>query len=1108
MKNLHIISSFRIKIFISVMLLISMRSSAQDWNTIVKKSVEDRNLKSSASRNADDYFGHSVSVSGTYAVVGANGEDEDSNTGNTLTNSGAVYVFKNVSGTWTMIKKLTLPVRSAGDAFGTSVSISGEYIVVGATGEDHDETELNSVSNAGSAYIFKRDQGGIDNWGLVKKLVAPVRNTTDNFGHSVSISGDDIVIGVPNEDEDTLDLNNIGSSGSAYIFNRNEGGSNNWGIVRKITASVRATSDNFGYSVSVSGDYIIAGAPNEDHDAAEQNVLGNSGSVYVYYRHQGGTNKWGQVKKLVAGSRGFGDSFGWAVAISGDNLVVGAYLESEDASESNTLTNAGSAYIFNRNQGGANNWGQVKKINAGLRGITDNFGYSVAIFGERVVVGAYQEDEDVIESNTISNAGSAYLFAKDSGGINNWGQIKKINASVRELEDRFSNSIAISGDHVIVGARLEDHDGNEKGTKLSAGSSYIYSIDQGGANNWGLTQKLVMMDRVILDQFGWTLAVDGNYAVAGALTDDEDDSGTNAGTKLDAGSAYVFKNIGGTWTQIKKLVAPDRSEFDAFGYCVSISGDYIAVSAYDEDEDTFGSNTLSSAGSVYLFGKNEGGADHWGFVKKLVPQLRASSDYFGYSVAINGDDIIVGSIGDDEDRNETNFINTTGSAYLFSRNEGGSNNWGQVKKFSAPVRKTDDYYGNAVAISGDHIVVAAYLEDEDANEANPLLSSGSVYLYGRNQGGAGNWGFIKKITASTREIAAYFGVSVALSGDNLIVGAYNEDDDANESNPVSDAGAVYVFNRMTGGADQWGQVKKIVPANRGEGDCFGYSVSISGNQMIVGAPNHDLDASDLNAVADAGAAYIYEHNSGGANNWGLLKKVVPTFRNGDDNMGGSVSVSNGVAFIGAGDDADDESELNPLAFTGSVYFVTRISDPLPIKLLDLKGKRSEDAHGNKTELISLDWSTASEINNNGFEIWASVDGKYFQNIGFVSGKGNSIEIISYRFEAKWITEGYFRLKQIDRNGDYEFSDPVFISGINSKVIIYPNPSKGNFIVTTSQATESAIPVKILNSYGIEMWTGVMFNGKLKVSTSDFPPGVYLLHINVGDEYVVSRVLVE
>jgi hypothetical protein len=1074
--------------------LYATKTNAQDWNTIIKKVANDRNIVTSAGREHSDFFGNSVSVSGNYAVIGIRNDGDDVNGSNRLSSCGSALVFKNNAGTWTQIKKLTAATRAASDIFGFSVSISGDYIVVGAYQEDQDAAEANTISNAGCAYIFSRNEGGTDNWGQVKKLVGTSRNSSYNFGYSVSISGDDIIAGAPGEN-------------ASYVFNRNQGGTNNWGVVKKLAAPVALTGDNFGYSVSISGNFVVVGAYLEDEDAAETNTLSNSGSAYVFSRDSGGVNNWGIVKKLTASTRAASDNFGTSVAVSGDVIVVGAHNEDQDALEANTLSNSGSAYVYTRNQGGTGNWGQVKKLTAGIRGASDNFGNTVSIAGDYILIGARNEDEDASELNTLSNSGSSYLFGKDQGGANNWGQVKKIVAGVREAEALFGSGVSISSDYIFVGAPQEDDDGNELNKMSNPGAAYIYEINEGGTNNWGQKQKISMIERTQLDYLGWTVAIDGDYAVAGALYDDEDASGTNANTKLNAGAAYVYKNISGTWTQIKKLLASDREEGDEFGIAVAISGDYIVVGADWEDNDAAGLNPVSSAGSAYIFSKNEGGADNWGQVKKITAPVRGVNDYFGFSVAVSGNDIVVGAREESEDASEANTIAAAGSAYIFNRDSGGINNWGLVKKITASTRGLQDLYGISVAISGDYIAVGSYLEDEDVSESNTLSASGSVYVYGRNHGGVNNWGQMKKITAPIRAVDDHFGLSIAISGDDLVVGAYDEDQDALEANAVIGAGSAYIFNRNQGGTNNWGQVKKIAAPVRNFEDYFGYAVAIYGNYIIVGAHNEDEDASESNALTDAGSVYIFNRDSGGVNNWGQVKKIVASIRSAGDKFGGGVGIYGDYIFIGAGEDSDDELEANSLPLTGSVYFVTS-SAPLPVNLLGLTGEREKNASGQVTEYISLQWMTASEINNKGFEILAAANGEDFQKIGFVTGKGNSFNFTSYEFNSHWIKDGYFRLRQIDNDGQDVYSPVVFIKGMEKSLWnIYPNPNTGTFTIETNSISD-AIPVSLLSIQGKEVWKGTLQEGRATVSNLDLPTGIYFLHTIDENEVKVMKVLID
>ncbi|PSL28060.1 T9SS type A sorting domain-containing protein [Dyadobacter jiangsuensis] len=445
---------------------------AQNWNQISK--VTAKNNGGSSDRSAEDSYAYSVAISGSYAIVGGIREDSDANGLNNLSDAGAAYILFNDGGSWVQIKKITAPVRGFGDAFGLSVAIDGDYAVVAAFLEDEDAAESNSVQDAGSTYIFKKDQGGTDNWGMVKKITAPARNVADQFGSSVSVSGEYIIVGAFNEDEDADELNSLNDAGSAYIFGKDQGGTENWGLVKKIVAGTRAADDWFGYSVSIHGDYAVVGAYREDEDMLEANTLSAAGAAYVFGKDQGGADNWGLVKKLTAAVRAANDNFGSSVSVNGDYLIVGAPSESEDASEANSLSLAGAAYIFKKDQGGTGNWGQFKKIVPAIRAADDYFGFSVSISDSYAIVGAQGESEDASEANTLNRAGGAYVFRKDQGGSDNWGQEQKIVAAARAVSDDFGISVATDGAFAIVGAWQEDEDALDANTLSNTGSAYIF----------------------------------------------------------------------------------------------------------------------------------------------------------------------------------------------------------------------------------------------------------------------------------------------------------------------------------------------------------------------------------------------------------------------------------------------------------------------------------------------------------------------------------------------------------------------------------------------------------------------------------------------------------
>jgi len=351
---------------------------------------------------------------------------------------------------------------------------------------------MNSVNDdagslSGSAYIFQKDQGGADNWGEVKKLTASDAAADDFFGYSVSISGDTVVVGaIFNDDAGS-------NSGSVYIFQKDQGGTDNWGEVKKITASDAANGDQFGESVSISGDTVVVGAAFNDDGGT------SSGSAYIFQKDQGGTDNWGEVKKITASDAAADDKFGRFVSISGDTVVVGAEDDDDVASQS------GSAYIFQKDQGGANNWGEVKKLTASDAALVDLFGSSVSISGDTVVVGARSKG---------SFTGAAYIFQKDQGGVNNWGEVKKITASDAAASDFFGVSVSISGNTAIVGAW-----GNDDGGSTS-GSAYIFQKDQGGTDNWGEVNKVIASDAAANDRFGTSASISSNTFVVGSYQDD------------------------------------------------------------------------------------------------------------------------------------------------------------------------------------------------------------------------------------------------------------------------------------------------------------------------------------------------------------------------------------------------------------------------------------------------------------------------------------------------------------------------------------------------------------------------------------------------------------
>jgi hypothetical protein len=373
------------------------------------------------------------------------------------------------------VKQLTAPVGAPDDNFGNAVRVSGDTAIVGALLED---------SQKGAVYVFERDQNGPDNWGPVKRLVASDGEQGSAFGSSVGIEGDTVVVGAASI---------FSGPGAVYVFERNQGGTDNWGEVTKLVPSESTPGDLFGSSVGINGNTITVGAPGAE---------ATRGVSYVFERDNGVPAGWSEVSKLTALNSQIGDGFGISVGIAGDTVAVGA--DKQDG-------NRGAVYIFERNAGGPGAWGQHKKLTAtdGVQG--DNFGSAIDIDQDTLVAGAPLDDVA---------KGSAYVFARNSGGLDNWAQVVKLTASDPSDNENFGNSVGVSGDTVVVGAG---------GDNAERGACYAFERNAGGTEKWGEVAKLTASDGVGADQLGFSIGIDASTVVSGAI-----------GNNLSQGSAYVF----------------------------------------------------------------------------------------------------------------------------------------------------------------------------------------------------------------------------------------------------------------------------------------------------------------------------------------------------------------------------------------------------------------------------------------------------------------------------------------------------------------------------------------------------------------------------------------
>ncbi|WP_204345530.1 T9SS type A sorting domain-containing protein [Psychroserpens algicola] len=432
-------------------LLFINTGAAQGWGQTQKIVASDR--------ASADVFGWAVAIQGDIAIVSARDEEEQASDG------GAVYIyFKDNSGNWNQTQKLFSLNQNQFDRFGQSLAIDGNYLIVGARGQDYDENNANFQNAAGAAYIFEKDGSG--NWSQIQKIVASDRGETFQpvFGETVAISGNYIVVNKPTEMTGLEGQPNLAGAGACYVFERNTIGS--WEEVQKLVSPDRDQGERWGdFSTAISGNTIVVGCSLETLDASGGNELASAGAAYIFERNSNGV--WNEVQKLVASDREVGDTFGRSVAIDGDYLVVGADFEDAIANA------AGAAYVFKRDSNG--NWNEMQKITASNGATSDRFGFSIDIEGNRIIVGCPFRSF-MVGSTNVPSGGGAYIFERNDADV--WNEVQYNYAMDRAQGDKFGNSVAISNGFALVGAFEEDEDENGENTLNQAGSAYIFDANE------------------------------------------------------------------------------------------------------------------------------------------------------------------------------------------------------------------------------------------------------------------------------------------------------------------------------------------------------------------------------------------------------------------------------------------------------------------------------------------------------------------------------------------------------------------------------------------------------------------------------------------------------
>lgn len=690
-------------------------------------------------------FGWSLALSGSRLVIGA----PDDNTG--ASDAGIAYVYDLGSATPSVpVLILPNPNPATNDGFGYSVAISGTDVVVGTPDGD------SGIADAGCVYVYDLTS---PNPSLPVRQLNNPDITGQNFGHSVSISGSRIVVGAC-QDGAGADLSR------AYVYDLT---SVTPGVpIFTLADATPLSNEQFGFSVAIAGDRLVVSAPRDDTWGTD------SGLAYAYDL----SSPTPEVPMAILrdSSPALDDLFGMSVSLSGDHVGIGAHFDDDGAA------NSGSVYLFDLSS--VTPEVAIVSIDNPGPASNDEFGRAVSLAGTRLLVGANGDNTGA------DNAGSAYVFETSSGtpGI----PLISINNPSPSSNEEFGGAVAISGGKVVVGSSRDD-----KGAG-NAGSVALFDINSGSPN-----QPILLIDNpspTLNDYFGTSVGASGSWVVVGAIQDDM--GASNAGT------VYIYDISSPTPGSPQTVIHnPSPQIQDEFGNSLAISGNLLVVGSAKNNTGS------EDAGSIYVFNlASQTPAIPVHVIDNPDP---GAGDWFGYSVGISGNQVLVGAPRDDSG------AANAGRAYVYDL--GSVTPTVPVAAIANPLPGLNDEFGSSLAVSGTKVVIGSRVDD------NVALDSGDVFVYDLSS--VAPTSPIASLTRPDPSAEDFFGSSVAISGTRIVVGAPGGDRVADEG------GAAYVYELNSATSTVAADV--LETGMERAADWMGSSVSIDGDQIVISAPLRD-----------------------------------------------------------------------------------------------------------------------------------------------------------------------------------------------------------------------------------------------------------------------------
>ncbi|MCX7553277.1 hypothetical protein OS175_05260 [Marinicella sp. S1101] len=696
-----------------------------------------------------DEFGASISLSGDFLMVGTGQNNRN------FFDSAGVYVYRYDGNEWVEFQKIVNPNDELEGIFGYPVVANDSMVLVGFRGT--------SFGVASKVFVYQFDG---DSWSLSQTLEDEHGEPSSAFSYSMALNNERAVIGAP--------VNGSQADSKAVIYNILD---NNLVFDEVIASPTAEANTPFPTTITLAADEIFLGAWSD-------NVAGSfSGSVYVYTK----TNEqWNQTQRLLPTGPGArsGDYFGRSLSYLNGELVVGASGDGD-----------GVVYLFQKQN---ENWVERRRITQQdlgqvADGVSD-FGRSVGVLNDNLVVGAV---------GGFDNPGSVHTFSRPENG--DWSVTFTAYAPVGAANHNFGNAVSMHGNHLIIGA-MRDKEIYEEG-----GSASIF---QWLENSWQLMQILTPKDLQTNSRVGSAVAIHEDTAVVVA----HDGYSPSADTSV----FYVYKLEKDTWIEQQKVVIPQSQDSEYYYASVSLFDDVIAIGAIGFE------NQPGNIGAVFVFKEVAGS---WVQQQQLIPETTSNYYRFGKSVSVQGDRLAVGSQTD---------VSGQGAVYMFEYNMD-SSSWVQTDKLLASDGASADEFGYSVNLSGDDLIIGA----PGDNLFYEIYRKGSAYFFHNNQG---LWTESLKVEYDVAVPMAYtFGSSVSLDNDTAVIGTGYFD--RNSSLPYYDMGEVFVYKKTN---QLWQRAMILDNPNPQELGGFGLAVDISNDKVVVGSRFDDARGTD------SGAAYVFD----------------------------------------------------------------------------------------------------------------------------------------------------------------------------------------------------------------------------------------------------------